>query len=112
MADYDLPRLPDLLARLDQEAAAPLYSHDDLVELHECCAESATAIRALMAAVETLSTEPQMWAEKRDAAAAAEREACAKVCEDTERKYRSDGWLTPGEVVDMCIIAIRARGAE
>ena len=59
-------------------------------------------------------TLPNEWSVIRDErfaalVAAAEREACAKVCEDTYTGEEACGdWPTP----EMCAAAIRARGQE
>jgi hypothetical protein len=42
--------------------------------------------------------------------AAAEREACAKVCEDTDQDYNADG--SPRYLNYQCAAAIRARGQQ
>lgn len=48
------------------------------------------------------------------AAVAAEREACAKVCEQLEPRHRMDGeWLAGwSDGTDDCAAAIRARGQK
>ncbi len=61
--------------------------------------------------------EPALYTQKQlDAAVAAEREACAKVCE-AKADMQDSAWrhgLTPtnGDLADMCAADIRARSTE
>jgi hypothetical protein len=94
----------DDIIRMAREAGLP-YEYDtgrilDLKQLERFAALVAEEVRG-----QTIESEKRGWLHAIDKMVAAEREACAKVCEDIDVEYEGEDVLAT-----WCAAAIRARG--
>lgn len=99
------------------DATVFVYRHRKTQKIAARYLDDARALDGDKAWEHVATLEPRMWIEyhydERFAAlvAAAEREACAKVCEEIERKATKQPPMV-GQGCQACAAAIRARGKK